>query len=362
MGISDYLNHFLGLYDETAQKFGIRKSRYQIGGKIVAVEIADNANVEGETAALNHLRCEADAPADLTIRMFDPAGLPGGMPDLPPELLRAAATVDTRAPDAVAPVYYYDSETVRLSWQISGHGYEIHVLLKNQSLALVLCSRSVQPPPKGCIHASPFRTVISWWFSLDGAVMVHAASVGTRHGGVLLCGKGGSGKSTTALSCVDAGLMYAGDDTVILTPTTVPTIHSLYQTCSLQGKSAAMFSFLENSCGPFPSFASPKNQFLLDEATESPVISQFPLRAILALELSDKKASHLEPASWTTAVLAMVPSTLVQFSGDSQQRLNQLSHYAAMIPTFTLKVGCDVKQIPQPIIQLLKDLNPEEAP
>jgi hypothetical protein len=230
------------------------------------------------------------------------------------------------------------------------------MLDKESHVALVLFRRPRAPRGEEHVHASPFRTVLSWWFSLRECVLVHAASVGTRDGGVLLCGNGGSGKSTTAFSCLGAGLLYAGDDSVLLANGAPPTIHSLYGSGGLKRSDTAKFPFLKDAQGPFRSFRSQKDLFLFAEESGGPVVTDYPLRAILALRLSDKSESTLTPASWRTALMAMAPSTLCQFSGDSQERFAQLSRLAESVPAFILDVGTDVRDIPKQIQGLLDDI------
>ena len=81
--------------------------------------------------------------------------------------------------------------------------------------------------------AAPFRILFHWWSQSFGGQISHAAAVGRDGKGVLLAGRGGSGKSTTAICCVDAGMEYVGDDYVLLTRTPTPTAHSLYNSAKI---------------------------------------------------------------------------------------------------------------------------------
>ena len=60
-----------------------------------------------------------------------------------------------------------------------------------------------------------------------GYQLVHAAAVGSEAGAVLISGKGGLGKSTTALSCLGKGLTYVGDSHVVVQLDPFPRVHSL---------------------------------------------------------------------------------------------------------------------------------------
>ena len=80
--------------------------------------------------------------------------------------------------------------------------------------------------------ASPLRAILGWWALENDDLLVHGAAVGWAEDGLLLTAQGGSGKSTTALACLQAGLNYTGDDYVLLSGQ-APDIYSLYNTAKL---------------------------------------------------------------------------------------------------------------------------------
>ena len=63
---------------------------------------------------------------------------------------------------------------------------------------------------------APLIPILHLWMSYMGSQLLHAAAVGLPNKGVLIVGKGGSGKSNTALSCLNSKLYYAADDYCIL--------------------------------------------------------------------------------------------------------------------------------------------------
>lgn len=78
---------------------------------------------------------------------------------------------------------------------------------------------------------APFRSFLHWYAAASGSALVHAGTVGTPDGMGLVLGQGGTGKSTTVLTGLDAGLQTCGDDYVWLEPHPAgTTVHALYGT------------------------------------------------------------------------------------------------------------------------------------
>ena len=64
--------------------------------------------------------------------------------------------------------------------------------------------------------SAPFRTLLHWWMEANGCQLLHAAAVGHQDGALLITGKGGVGKSTTALTCLEAGMQLISDDYLVV--------------------------------------------------------------------------------------------------------------------------------------------------
>ena len=65
-------------------------------------------------------------------------------------------------------------------------------------------------------RAHPLSAVIARWFHDRDLPMVHAGAIGRPDGGALIVGRGGSGKSTSVLAGIAAGLRTAGDDYLLV--------------------------------------------------------------------------------------------------------------------------------------------------
>lgn len=345
--LDDFFYYLLDAYQHVAQKHGISRQNYRLARHPICIEMAGRQLFERETRALEHLASPSESEPRLTIKMFDHFDFNSRLPEIPNGLLTAASSYQQDFGDISTPVYFHDTPHLRLSWMDGEHGSELNLLDKEQNIALVICRRKTSGRTASWIHASPFRTVFSWWLSSKGSVVAHAACVGTKEGCVLLCGNGGSGKSTTAALCLQAGLLYSGDDSVVLTNDTYPAVSSMYCSNGLRRNSRLKHLKLPGSSGPFTSFRSQKNLYLIAPDDNSLATGEQYLRGIFCLQVTDEDQSLLTPCNWIKAISTLAPSTLCQFSGDSQSRLTMLSQITGSVPVFDLMLGADLQEIPQ---------------
>lgn len=81
--------------------------------------------------------------------------------------------------------------------------------------------------------SAPLRTILNWWLEERGFHFAHGAAVGTSKGGVLITGKGGSGKSTAALACLNSGLFYISDDYCVVCAEPKPAAYSVFSSAKV---------------------------------------------------------------------------------------------------------------------------------
>ncbi len=91
------------------------------------------------------------------------------------------------------------------------------------------------------VSGAPLRGILDWWMELNGRQLVHAAAVGYGGRGVLIPGRSGSGKSSTALACLEHGLDFVSDDYVALALDPEPRAFRLYATAKLNPGSLELY-------------------------------------------------------------------------------------------------------------------------
>ncbi len=356
--IEEYFNELLGIHQLISAARGQQQYDYCIGSRNVKVEVAGTILNKRITPVLEHLRCANHHPAELTIKVFDQYETHIEFPKFPEILVQRASHFKETHHTALEPVHYYDDENFRLSWHDGSLGYELNILHKKQDVALVYFKDTQATHDIDCIHAAPFRTIFSWWFFIrHHIILVHAGSVGLPEGGVLFCGKGGSGKSITSFACVEGGLQYMGDDSVLIKTGSPHTVYSLYQAGGLCLGDMTKYPFLMNRSCPHASYKSSKNLFLIHENTHASEPYQYPLRAVIIPKLSSTHDCRMFATSSANALRALAPSSLYQFSGDAPEKLRQMSQLLGSVPAYIIEIGTEHRQIPQLVKSILHNEN-----
>lgn len=204
----------------------------------------------------------------------------------------------------------------------------------------------------------PLRYILHKWLEdSDRYVLVHAGAVGTSVGGVLLTGRGGSGKSTSTLACLHSDLHYAGDDFVLI-DTQQLTVHSLYNVAKLNHDNVGRFPRLEPLVANPDADPDQKLQVFLHQHYPDIVTAGFPLRAILLPRFTGGMDTTYQPATAADSMRALAPSTLALLKADGRT-FQKMTRLVRQLPTFWLETGTDLPQIPATILDLLTYLSAE---
>ena len=175
---------------------------YRIADTTVCLKFAGNRLVPYLTPALEHLRLTDDCTPDFTICVWDSDSTNVEM--IPPPCTKDCFTDR-------GDIWGFNSRRIKAAF----HWIECSVNLMDLENKIGIYWVQTAKSLPYWVMASPLRTLFHWWMENNGCQLLHAAAVGTENGAVLITGKGGVGKSTAALSCLQAGLFYIADDYVI---------------------------------------------------------------------------------------------------------------------------------------------------
>ena len=347
-------------FQDAARDRGIVHRYFHIGGRAVKFQFCGDRWANELTASLAHLRLPPGSnPADgLTVSVWDGSTPPRN------HLLRAylytltnwwfdytgprGELLDVHAENIAA---HYHPETGTLS------------VVDNDRRMAFSWKRDASPLPY-YEQCAPFRGLLHGYVRETGAQFVHGAAVGIPAGGVLLVGKGGSGKSTSALACLSSALRYAGDDYCVVAEDGSGgyTVHSLYCTAKV-----VALTDLERFPGLSRHVVNPlrepgeKVAISLYEDRAEKLIDRFPLRAVLTPVITGAPDTTVVACSSSEALMAIAPSSLSQLPFSGRKDLRFLGNMVRRVPCYRLLLGRDIRQVPATIMSLLRSLGVEDA-
>jgi hypothetical protein len=169
----------------------------------------------------------------------------------------------------------------------------------------------------------------------------------------LLAGKGGSGKSTTALSCLNSDLVYVSDDYSLLGMDPIPYVYNLYNTAKVRPNNIHRVPHLQHAISNADRLNTEKAVFYLHRHYPEKIVAGFPIRAILLPRVTGLPETTLTPAPAIKALSALALSTLHQLAGAGKETLQIMDQLVKQVPSYYLELGTDLVQIPDVILDLL---------
>lgn len=209
-------------------------------------------------------------------------------------------------------------------------------------------------------QASPFRTLFHWWMAAQGHQLVHAAAVGPPDAGLLITGRGGVGKSSTALSCLAAGLAYAGDDYVLLTTTGGRLVaHSLYCTAKVNPADMSLYArFDPRLLGTKATAGDAKAVMFLTTG----LVAALPIAAAVTPRFGTAAETTPEAIEPALLIGAATYTTLAQLPHAGQATFDAIAHALSLVPGHRLVLGHDRARVPAAVAALAHSPGAAAAP
>lgn len=201
--------------------------------------------------------------------------------------------------------------------------------------------------------AAPLRSILHWWMELNGRQLAHAASVGCDGRGVLIPGRSGSGKSSTALACLNAGMDFVSDDYVALALQPEPRMYRLYSTAKLDPGSLALYPNLAARCRTVYRPGLDKVVLFLEDGYREELKDSLRLDLALKPEITGMPETVLRTAGAIEIEQALTSETLVHLPHSSAATVEFLQRVSEEVPRAAVRLGTARASIPGVIQQAL---------
>ena len=333
---------FLQAAQSATDHAGAQEATIAVAGRSMRVVCAGQRVASFVMPAFSH-RLSDQAEPRITVHVFD--SLSGNVP-LPASVRAFVADGRYGMPGAVA------EDGVLTAFQRLDPGLSMYSPERRTAVCWV---PSIETVPSEW-QASPLRSVLHWWLQERRIQLMHVAAVGDQHGAVLIAGKGGSGKSTTALTCLLGGLRFLGDDFCAVALEPVPTVFSLYASAKVHRTNLARLPELADCVAN--SHRDPgEKAVLLFRQGEWPLAQCLPVRAIIAPSIAAAAQSSWAPVSGAVGLATLAPSTVLQLTSSGGDALRTMGSLARAVPTFALQLGSDRAGVVAAVREILDAAN-----
>ena len=313
---------------------------FSIAGVPIRLRFAGSALLQYITRAFAHLSIDPVPHPALTICLWDSTSTNTPMPPPPwgPEDYLQAGEIRG-----------YNNNRFFTAFQVGVGVLSVLDFERGLGLYWVKSARDIPYFESG----APLRVILHPWLTRQGMVPVHAGAVGLASGGVLLVGKGGSGKSNTALACLESRLSYASDDFCVLQTHPRLTVFSLFSTGKLAAGDLQRLPFLASRISNREHLQEEKALFYLNDHLPEKILRTFPIKAILIPRVTGKPQTVMQTATAGAALAAFAPSTVILAPRLAGATFQRLSGIVRQVPCYYLDLGTDPVQIPLVILDVL---------
>jgi hypothetical protein len=331
-------------FEAAEKKLGRCEGRFRIAHKAVVLRAAGKELASRISPALKHLSWEKDAEDPLTICLWDLATATPPREHIPWSPTRAESPA---GPTEDGARYHLSRQGIQGLYE--EHSGTLSLLDRSRKLALYAVPDSSAIPYYE--RAAPLRAILSWWMPDHGRYFIHAGAVGLKGRGVLVGGRGGTGKSTVTLACLAAGYQYAGDDYVLIQERD-PIAYSLYNTAKID---------LDHAAGKFPALlphvsehhpSDRKGSIYFGEHAPTQVVDRLSVDAVVLPARGTRP--KIEKVSPSEAVKGIVPSTLLQLAGSGPREFQVIARWISDLPCFRLETGPEISDIPKLVDEVLR--------
>jgi hypothetical protein len=322
-----FLDQLDDAFLEAERRTSLRR-QIRLGGRLgVQLRFADEALAAALLPALAWLEPDETLPWRFEIRAFA-GGVTPPCPWTPGGRRRGELNGDAESPVVVSivtrpPILTVVDRARRLAWYWA-----------SEPRSLPIWER-----------AAPFYRMLPQIARDEAMTLAHAAALADGRRSLALIGKGGSGKSTSALAGLASGLELLGDDYVLLAErANVFGAAPLYASAKADDESLEMLARAGVRLSERGREAGGKS-VLVPPSTARPRGDGWrPLAAIVLPRIAERDGPPI-PISPARALRALAPSSLFQLPFAGKRELDRFARAVRHVPAFELPVGPDLSTV-----------------
>lgn len=206
-------------------------------------------------------------------------------------------------------------------------------------------------------RAAPFKHILQWWMAARGGAMLHSAAVGCADPddgrGVLISGASGSGKSSTALACLGAGMGFCSDDYVLVDGADPPCVHLAYATAKVVRESLDRFDDYRPHFHNLSDSAEKPMMFVHEFAPQSVRRTIRPV-ALVMPRIAHAPHTHFVAVSAATMLRALAPSSVLLFPLAGARSFKRMAQLCTSLPCFRAELADDPRDVARAFGELLE--------
>ena len=344
-----------GLFEAACARFrsaveavGERQKSFAIADGRVALRFAGDALIAPVTAALVCHGPRSASEPDLEVCLWDAAstGVPAPAPPVGWDRLTARGEihglVDTR---------------FRIAFRYGEYSLNLYDPAANRALFFVEDAAKLP----AWFWAAPLRAVFHWWQESLGRQLVHAAAVADGEGAVLIAGRGGAGKSSTAMTCLLEGHELLGEDYVVVGLRPVPEVFSLYGSAKLVDAQLEGRDALDDT-PRLRDTSFDKTVFFLGDRFGAQLPRRRRLDGILLAEVSGRSETTTTPCGSLEVDQAISPETLRHLPHAGASTVSTLTRLSHAVPVARLEIGTDRSALSAAVAQARRAMRSADPP
>jgi hypothetical protein len=197
---------------------------------------------------------------------------------------------------------------------------------------------------------APLRSFLHWAYRQLGWRLAHAGTLGKNSQGIVLVGRGGSGKSGTVTGGIAHGLQSVGDDYILVRQLEAGIkAYPLFSILKQDRPGLERLGLATEICETRDINWQGKYEFSSQEISGKPLADELAIRAILIPRIAHAKTTIIEPISKKAAMLALAPTGVFQMPDDRDSGVEFYSEIVRRVPCFELTLSSDPANVSQAV-------------